>query len=62
MIRAEGGKQKNYLVHRLIWERYNGIIPPGMEIDHINDIRDDNPLCHLQLVTKIVSQDRHHDQ
>ena len=50
-IRAEGGKQKNYYVHRFIWECFNGLIPKGMEIDHINDIRDDNRLCNLQLVT-----------
>ena len=50
-IRAEGGKQKKYYLHRFIWECYNGIIPPGLEIDHKNDIRDDNRLCNLQLVT-----------
>ena len=27
---------------RFIFECYNGLIPEGMEIDHINDIKDDN--------------------
>lgn len=50
-IKAERGKQKKYYLHRFIWECYNGIIPPGLKIDHKNDIRDDNRLCNLQLVT-----------
>ena len=52
MIRAEGGKQKRYYVHRFIWECYNGLIPDGFVIDHCNDIRYDNRLCNLQLVTQ----------
>ena len=50
-VRAEGSKQKNYLVHRFVFECYNGLIPEGMKIDHKNDIRDDNRLCNCQLVT-----------
>ena len=42
---------KNYLVHRFIWECHNGVIEKGSEIDHINNIRDDNRLCNLQLLT-----------
>ena len=37
--------------HRLIWESANGPIPKGMQIDHINRIRDDNRLENLRLVT-----------
>lgn len=32
-------------------ECFNGLIPKGIEIDHINDIRDDNRLRNLQLET-----------
>ena len=39
------------LVHRIVWETFNGEIPEGMEIDHINTIRDDNRLENLRLVT-----------
>lgn len=42
---------KQMLAHRLIWEVFNGEIPKGMEIDHINTIRNDNRLKNLRLVT-----------
>lgn len=39
------------LEHRFIWEAFHGPIPSGMEIDHLNTIRDDNRLENLRLVT-----------
>ena len=42
---------KNYQVHRFVWECFNGIIPEDKVIDHINEIKDDNRLCNLQLLT-----------
>lgn len=40
-----------YLLHRLIWLYVTGSFPPeGMEIDHINRIRNDNRWCNLRLV------------
>ncbi len=43
--------EKNKSVHRLVWEAFNGVIPEGYEIDHINGDRKDNRLCNLRLVT-----------
>ena len=43
--------QKRYYVHRFVWECFNGVIPEGKVIDHINDVRHDNRLCNLQLLT-----------
>lgn len=40
------------LVHRLVWETFNGEIPSGFEIDHIYNNRKDNKLSHLQLVSR----------
>ena len=37
--------------HRIIWEQHYGKIPEGMQIDHINHIRDDNRIENLRLVT-----------
>ena len=41
--------------HILIWETFNGEIPSGYEIDHINTVRDDNRLCNLRCVTHKVN-------
>ena len=52
MVRKHGQNgQKGYLVHRFIWECFNGLIPDGKIIDHVNNIKDDNRLCNLQLMT-----------
>lgn len=42
---------KIYRAHRIIWEMFNGPIPEGMQIDHVNHIRCDNRLVNLGLVT-----------
>lgn len=39
------------LVQRIVWETFNGEIPEGLEVDHINDVRDDNRLENLQLLS-----------
>ena len=45
------GKQKMGYVHRFVWEAFNGPIPKGMTIDHINGDKTDNRLSNLQLLT-----------
>lgn len=42
---------KEQLLHRIIWETFNGPIPPGYEIDHKDNDRGNNALSNLQLVT-----------
>ena len=32
--------QKGYIVHRFIWECFNGIIPDGKVIDHVINIKE----------------------
>lgn len=41
-----------YSIHRLIWETFNGPIPEGMLVDHINGNRSNNALYNLRLVTQ----------
>ena len=43
--------QKRYLVHRLVWIAFNGHIPEGYEINHLNEVKSNNRLENLNLVT-----------
>lgn len=45
------GKGKLYKVHRLVWEAFNGPIPEGMQVNHINEDKTDNRLENLNLMT-----------
>ena len=47
---------RQWMVHRLIWIYVNGPIPDGLQIDHINGVRDDNRLSNLRLVTSDENQ------
>ena len=38
-------------VHRLVYETFNGPIPDGYEIDHVNRIKTDNSIHNLRVVT-----------
>ncbi len=49
-------QHKLYLEHRVIWLMFNGPIPRGLQIDHINRDRSDNRLENLRLVTPQVNQ------
>lgn len=48
---AAYGLNKKFLVHRVIWECFNGPIPDGMDVDHIDGNPKNNSLSNLQLLT-----------
>jgi hypothetical protein len=44
---------KKYATHRLIWKMFYGEdIPEDKVIDHINQVKDDNRICNLRLVSQ----------
>ena len=47
----DNGKVKTFLSHRFIYECFRGIITDKRVVDHINNIRTDNRLDNLQLIT-----------
>jgi hypothetical protein len=47
---------KVYLEHRIIWIYFNGLIPKGMFIDHINQNKKDNKIENLRLCTRSQNQ------
>lgn len=47
----KNSKVKKYSVHRLVYEAFNGQIPEGLQVNHINEIKTDNRLENLNLMT-----------
>ena len=45
------GMLKQFYLHRLIWEAFNGERPQGLEVCHEDCNRDNNMLSNLQLLT-----------
>ena len=48
---CKNSKVKKCSVHRLVWEAFNGQIPEGLQVNHINEIKTDNRLSNLNLMT-----------
>ena len=44
-------RTKHYLQHRFVFEAIKGAIPEGFEIDHKNEVKTDNKINNLQLLT-----------
>lgn len=51
-VSSKNNKQKTFQVHRFVYECFNGLIPKDMVIDHVNDIKDDNRIKNLQMMTQ----------
>lgn len=45
-----------YKAHRVVWILFNGPIPEGMYIDHIDGNTQNNAICNLRLVTNKMNQ------
>lgn len=43
--------KKRYYLHRVIWEMFNGEIPQGFEVDHIDGNPSNNLITNLRLLT-----------
>jgi len=53
---SKGGKVKTFRVNRLVWEAFNGPIPDGMQVNHINELKTDNSVWNLNLMSPKENQ------
>lgn len=47
----KNGKGKYYTVHRLVWTAFNGEIPKGLQVNHIDENHLNNCIENLNLMT-----------
>lgn len=51
-VRLHNGKNaKTYTVSRLVWSAFNGPIPEGLQVNHIDENTDNNCIWNLNLMT-----------
>ena len=55
----KNSKEKHFVLHRLIYEAYNGEIPEGMIIDHFDNNKQNNNIENLRLATNSENQCNH---
>lgn len=48
----DNGIKCDWAVHRLVWTVVNGDIPEGMEVNHIDENKQNNSISNLNLLTK----------
>lgn len=46
-----GKSRKTQYVHRLVWIAFNGPAPSGMQVNHMNEVKTDNRLENLNLLS-----------
>lgn len=50
-IKIISSKNKDKFLHRLVWEKYNGEIPKGYQIHHIDENKLNNDISNLSLIS-----------
>lgn len=52
--RCDGTRtRKRLYLHRMVWEAFNGPIPPTLTVNHIDGSHDNNRLDNLELATQL---------
>ncbi len=57
----ESGKIRKIRAHRLVWEYFNGPIPEGLVVDHIDGDKLNNNIDNLQLLTHGDNTRKHYN-
>ena len=55
-------KPKFYYQHRFVYEVFKGEIPQFFEVDHVNNLKYDNRIKNLQLLTKKSNNEKSHNK
>ena len=52
IVLFKNGKGTNYKIYRLVWMAFNGEIPAGLQVNHIDEDKSNNRLNNLNLMTQ----------
>ena len=55
-------KPYTYLHHRFVYEVFKGPIPKCLEVDHLNNLKTDNRIKNLQLLTRTQNNQKSHNK
>ena len=55
-------KPYTYLHHRFVFEVFKGPIPKCLEVDHLNNLKTDNRIKNLQLLTRTQNNQKSHNK
>lgn len=55
-LKLDSGKNRQIMVHRIVWEMHNFKIPKGFEIDHVDGDSSNNKIDNLRCVPMVVNK------
>lgn len=61
LVLCKDGRTKNVVIHRLVAEAFLGPCPDGMQVNHIDGIRQNNVVANLEYVTPSGNQIHRYD-
>lgn len=50
-LKLKNGSTKDFYYHRVMWYYFNGEIPEGLQVNHIDEDKSNNVLSNLSLMT-----------
>lgn len=59
ITRRENGKDRAFLLHKIVWEAANGPVPPGHEIHHLDHDKSNWRLENLMAMDRKTHQELH---
>ena len=50
---CKDGKERRWMVHRLVYEAFVSVIPDGLEINHIDENKQNNHVSNLEAISHV---------